>query len=401
MRRRTTVVAVVALIVAGGAGAQALYADVTATHLPAGIAGPCMNAAAGDADGDGDLDLALAMEFVPKVLLDNDGTGHFSDASDRLPRTIHDSEDVAFADFDSDGDLDLVFVSEDDRKDELFLNDGAGRFDDSSDRLVADDVSNALVVLDLNGDGAPDILTGNIGVDRALVNDGVGRFHDETATRWRQGGADSRTQDLEAFDADGDGDLDVAVANEGQDQLYLNASGVLVDVTATNLPRESFETREIRAADFDGDGDLDLVVANVRFVLREAEQDTLLINDGKGVFRAAAAGWQPPAGDHSDFTIQAHDLDGDGDVDIVAPNTLFGRESGDYRVLMNLGSARFTAARADAVLPASAVGNGFDVEVADFDADGLEDLFLCNRASLRDDPESSGGVPRLLLKRAR
>src|SRR6185436_2094542 len=111
MRRRTTGVATAALAVAGGAGAQPLYMDATATHLPAGIAGPCMNAAAGDADGDGDLDLALAMEFEPKVLLLNDGAGRFNDASAQLPRTIHDSEDVAFADFDADGDPDLVFVS--------------------------------------------------------------------------------------------------------------------------------------------------------------------------------------------------------------------------------------------------------------------------------------------------
>jgi hypothetical protein len=341
------------------------------------------------------------MEFVPKVLLLNDGAGRFSDASGQLPRTIHDSEDVAFADFDLDGDLDLVFVSEDDRKDELYLNDGTGRFRDVSERLMPDDVSNALVVLDLNGDGAPDVLTGNIGIDRALINDGSGRFRDETATRWRQGGADSRTQDLEAFDADGDGDLDVAVANEGQDQLYLNASSILVDVTATNLPREKAESREIRAADFDSDGDLDLLVANVRFVLSEPERDALLLNDGKGVFAPAPDGWQPSAGDHSDFTIQAHDLDGDGDVDIVAPNTLFGPEAGDYRVLLNDGSARFTGAGVDAVLPASAVGNGFDVEVADFDGDGLDDLFLCNRASLRNDPHGSGGVQRLLLNSAR
>jgi hypothetical protein len=401
MRRAATVVAAAGLAVGGGAGAQSLYTDVTATHLPAGIAGPCMNAAAGDLDGDGDLDLALAMEFVPKVLLLNDGQARFSDASTQLPRTIHDSEDVAFADFDLDGALDLVFVSEDDRKDELFLNDGTGRFADVSDRLVADDVSNALVVLDLNGDGAPDVLTGNIGVDRALVNDGAGRFRDETAARWRQAGAESRTQDLEAFDADGDGDLDVAVANEGQDQLYLNASGTLVDVTATNLPRDSSESREIRAADFDADGDLDLVVANVRFVLAEPERDALLLNDGKGAFTWAREGWQPQNGDRSDFTIQALDLDGDGDADIVAPNTLFGPASGDYRVLLNSGSARFTAARAGAVLPASVEGNGFDVEVADFDGDGRKDLFLCNRASLRNDPEGSGGVQRLLLNRAR
>ena len=52
MRTRTTFVAAAGLAIGGGAGAQPLYTDVTATNLPAGIAGPCMNAAAGDADGD-------------------------------------------------------------------------------------------------------------------------------------------------------------------------------------------------------------------------------------------------------------------------------------------------------------------------------------------------------------
>src|SRR5688500_273493 len=99
---------------------------------------------------------------------------------------------------------------------------------------------------------------------------------------------------------------------------------MLVDVTAMNMPREYDQSLAERDADFDGDGDLDMVLANVRFVLRESERDTLLLNDGKGVFAPAPGGWQPPGGDHSTFTIQAHDIDGDGDVDVVAPNTLFG-----------------------------------------------------------------------------
>ena len=398
---RTAVVGVVGLAIVGPhmAAAQPLYVDVTSTHLPPHTAGACMNAAAGDIDLDGDLDLALAMEFEPKALLLNDGAARFDDASEQLPRTVHDSEDVAFADFDADGDLDLVFVSEDDRKDELFLNDGRGRFSDVSDRLATDDVTNGLTVFDLNGDGAPDILTGNIGMDRALINDGEGRFRDETATRWVQGPSESRTQELEAFDADGDGDLDVAVANEGQNQLYLSSSGILVDVTATNLPKENDESREIRAADFDGDGDRDLVVGNVRFVLDEPAIDTLLLNDGKGVFTAAPGGSLPRGGDASNFTIQAVDLDSDDDVDIVAPNTVFERAAGDYRVLLNEGRARFAIAAPGTVLPTSVDGNGFDVEVADLDGDGRSDLFLCNRASLGNDPEASGGVQRLLLRR--
>ncbi|HET8696167.1 MAG TPA: VCBS repeat-containing protein, partial [Gammaproteobacteria bacterium] len=302
-----------ALCGAAAASADPLYRDVTTTHLPGDVAGACMNAAAGDADGDGDLDLALAMEFQPKVLLLNDGAARFTNASSRLPPTVHDSEDAAFADFDRDGDLDLVFVSEDDRKDELFINDGAARFSDASSRLATDDVSNALAVFDLNGDGTPDLLTGNIGTDRALIADGRGGFRDETAERWPQSG-ESRTQDLELADVDGDGDLDVLVGNEGQNQLFLNEKGRLVDVTARSLPARSDETRKIRAADVDGDGDLDLIVANVRFVLQESPQDYLLLNDGSGVF-AQADPARFPEDARDDFTLQTLDLDHDGDVD--------------------------------------------------------------------------------------
>jgi hypothetical protein len=524
--------------IAGTGTAQtALYRDVTATHLPPGLAGPCMDAAAGDADGDGDLDLVLAMEFQPNILLLNDGTGAFAAGSGRLPRSAHDSEDVAFADFDNDGDLDLVFVSEDDRTDELYLNDGAGRFTDASMRLPTDDVSNALAVLDLNGDGAADLLTGNIGTNRVLINDGRGGFRDETAERWPQDG-ESRTQDLELADVDGDGDLDVIVGNEGQNQLFLNDDGRLVDVTERSLPVRGDETREIRAVDVDADGDLDLVVANVRFGLQESPQDDLLLNDGSGVFTTADPARFPEDG-RSNFTIQAVDLDRDGDMDVLAPSTVFPRgedeflvvvgdgsgrtfiarapgldvrdvdgdgdldavaldgdrsqtflndggrlvaaagedawermnvledididrddkpdiavtnlrlgdlandrangpadagapapaersrsrsvqvadidrdgdidviiqstaimeAAGDYLVLLNDGSGRFSAARPGAVLPAAADGNGFDVEVADFDDDGIADLFFCNRASSAE-PESaaaSGGQQRLLL----
>jgi hypothetical protein len=108
----------------------------------------------------------------------------------------------------------------------------------------------------------------------------------------------------------------------------------------------------------------------------------------------------PADGDDSNFMIQAVDLDGDADVDIVAPSTVFERAAGTYRVLLNDGKARFSVAAPGSVLPVSADGNGFAVEVADFDGDDRADLFLCNRASYGDDPERSGGVQRLLLNSA-
>ncbi|HEY0962590.1 MAG TPA: VCBS repeat-containing protein [Pseudomonadales bacterium] len=514
---------VMALAVAIPATASAaLYEEVTRTHLPPNLAGACMNAAAGDVDGDGDADLALAMEFEPKILLLNDGGGHFSDASSQLPRTVHDSEDVAFADFDGDGDLDLVFVSEDDRTDELFINDGRGRYTDASERITTDDVTNGLILLDLDGDGRLDVLTANIGLERALISDGQGGFRDDTGMRWPQAG-ESRTQALETGDVDGDGDLDVIVANEGQNQLYLNDDGRLTDVTSTHLPAIDDETRDIRAVDVDGDTDLDLIVGNVTFLMQASAQDYLLLNDGGGHFTLAAASAFPEDA-RSNFTLKTLDIDRDGDIDAVAPSTVFAdfaaefaflvrdtdgqrhvllgdmflddldgdgdpdarisdgarevvlvndgmgltypageapwssmatvenydinangefdlvfaeigsnlfggpadgwqsgsmqvfdlgrdgiidifaqvsrtmREAGGYQVLLNDGNGNFVVAASGSVLPTSADGNGFDVEVADFDGDGLQDLFLCNRTSAAQSADQSrvGGLQRLL-----
>ena len=199
-----------------GVPPEALYRDVTSTHLPSGLlTGQSMDAGAGDVDGDGDLDIVIANEFNPNILLLNDGNGRFSNGSARLPPDIRDSEDVGLADFDGDGDLDIVVVSEDDQVNELYFNDGTGRFSDEGHRLPVRGTTNGVVVADLTGDGFPDILLANNGQDAFLVNDGEGNFIDETAARLPRSG--DVTQDLELGDVDGDGDLDIVTANADVD----------------------------------------------------------------------------------------------------------------------------------------------------------------------------------------
>ncbi|NDJ78110.1 MAG: VCBS repeat-containing protein, partial [Chloroflexi bacterium] len=143
-----------------------LYVEFSENLPPKpGQYGYSMDARPIDVEGDGDLDLLIAYEFLPNLLLLNDGSGNFTDASaERLPQNPHDSEDIGVADFDGDGDLDVVVVTEDDQVNELYINDGAGFFtDETAQRLPVTGVSNAVLVTDLNGDGAPDILIGNNG----------------------------------------------------------------------------------------------------------------------------------------------------------------------------------------------------------------------------------------------
>lgn len=111
---------------------------------------------AGDIDKDGDLDLWLAQYKVPyqsgqtptpyydandaypSYLLINDGTGEFTDhtqssglAAKRFRRTYS----ASFVDLDDDHDLDLLVVSDFAGVD-IYLNDGHGKFTDSTNRMV-------------------------------------------------------------------------------------------------------------------------------------------------------------------------------------------------------------------------------------------------------------------------
>ncbi len=78
------------------------FTDVSQSHLPVADLGLLsMDAAAADFDNDGDLDLLIANEHKPNIMLINDGSGKFSNASaERIPQVNHDSEDIGFADFD-------------------------------------------------------------------------------------------------------------------------------------------------------------------------------------------------------------------------------------------------------------------------------------------------------------
>jgi hypothetical protein len=366
------------------ADAAELFTDATETHLPQQDPSKfTMNAVAADLDGDGDLDLALAQEFAANRLLINAGGGCFVEADrSMIPQTSGDFEEAASADYDRDGDIDLVFAGEDDRMRVYFLNAGDGRFEDVSDRLPVDAVSNAVVAFDADDDGDTDLYWGNNGRDVLLLNDGSGAFSDASD---RLPGLDDITQDVAVADVDGDGDLDLALGNEDGNVLLVNDRGRF---KAAPLPLAgSEETRDAELADVDGDSDLDLFLANVRLFAPDAHpQNRLLLNDGAGIFTDVTAD-HLPMDDETTMTASFVDADRDGDLDLLtgAVGDLSGRTAQTpYRGYLNDGAGRFTQA---AILPASATGNGFHIEIGDYSGDGIADAFLASR----------GGADRLLL----
>ena len=217
---------------------------------------PVAGAVAIDFDIEGDLDLALA--GASPHLLRNPGTGAFDDVTDRSwPGELPaDTRAVAASDLDRDGDLDLVFGS---ASGWTWLDNlRQGRFvDRTADAGLADGPDlRAVVAADLDGDARPDLI--GAGPDGVVVrrNAGGGTFEaPETVSVLPAGD----WRDLRVFDADNDGRQDLVVVGTPGVGIALarDAGWAALPVAGT----EGLDLATVEAADLDHDGDLDVAVA--------------------------------------------------------------------------------------------------------------------------------------------
>ena len=355
-----------------------LYTNASNNLPDNGARGPSMDVRTADIDGDGDLDIILANEFQANTILLNDGSGNFTNGTfNNIPQPINDSEDVAIADFNQDGHLDLVFCSEDDitlgqmNVHEYYLGDGTGKFTTAPHQLP-DSEANAVITADINQDSLPDLLFGNNGPTGLLLNNGDGTF---TVNTDRIPAVNRTTQDLAIADVDGDGDMDLMEGNENGNVLFINdGNGFFTDESATRLPQGlNIETRKITFGDIDGDDDVDIFLSNVVFIPGRNPQNRLLKNNGSGNFSDATLSQLPADSDH---TIDAifEDIDLDSDLDLVVAN-VFG---GPIKIYENDGTGNFSNATV-AVLGQNYVQDALGVIAADLNGDGWRDLYICDR----------------------
>lgn len=127
---------------------------------------------------------------------------------------------------------------------------------------------------DVNNDGLEDILLGGAsGQPARLFVQQSGNFI-ETSSNTFQADADHEDMGAEFFDFDGDNDLDIyMVSGSGEfykgnesllrDRLYLNdGKGNYTKASIDKLPNDLFAGAEALASDLDKDGDQDLIVIN-------------------------------------------------------------------------------------------------------------------------------------------
>jgi hypothetical protein len=297
---------------------------------------------AADFDADGDMDLfvgsrVLAREYgrIPTShLLRNDGTGRFADVTESVAPGLARAglvTEAMWADVNGDKRLDLIVVGEW-MAPRIWFNNGT-RLEEQARETGLSAASgwwNSLRVADLNGDGAMDLVLGNLGRNallKATATEPVRMYvHDFTGTgstkqiitRYVDGvsyplaGRDELVKLMPAirgkypsFTAFGASRLETIfdaaeIAKAEMREATTFESAVAINdgkghFTLQALPAEA-QTSVVFASlvhDFDGDGHMDLLMAGNQYGVPpvlgryDASRGVLLLGDGRGAFRAA------------------------------------------------------------------------------------------------------------------
>lgn len=177
------------MLINKGAGKLEDLTALLMPRLPAGI----RDASFADYDGDGVVDVFLVYGKGQNRLLINNGVGKFTDrTASHLPRILDDSEHADWADFDQDGDNDLLVVNRSIGKHyraypgetTYFLeNTGGGNFKKRSHKMLPRLPSYKVYLLDANGNTKPDALILTSKGVYYLQGRGRWEFADETERR--------------------------------------------------------------------------------------------------------------------------------------------------------------------------------------------------------------------------
>ncbi len=343
---------------------------------------------------------------------------------------------VGLLDYDGDGWLDIFFVSGGSLNpgptpgsgNRLYRNLHNGRFEDvthTSGITSGSDYGMGCACADFDGDGWVDLYVTNLRTNRLWKNNGNGTFTDVT----EKAGVTCPSWSTSAafFDANGDGLLDLVVVNyikwtpetelacfsrggrpdycsplnyqaPALTTLYRNrGDGTFEDVTkSAGLEQAYGNGLGVAVGDFNQDGRLDFFVAN------DAMPNQLWLNQGnfrfidEGLLRGCALNSHGTA--RAGMGVVTVDLLDRGWMDLFVTH-LVGEGNG---LFINTNGYFIDTRSTRGPMTGSLPSTGFGVAFADFDHDGIQDLYVANgRVKYGDQsilPEDPYAEPNSLLR---
>ncbi len=243
--------------------------------------------------------------------------------------------DAAYADLNGDGREDFVLCQFGNVLGRLcwFENLGNGQYEE---HLLADRAGAIRAqIYDANGDGLPDIfvLMGQAREGVLLfINRGKGRFEETTVIQQHPAFGYAY---FELVDFNHDGQIDLLTVNGDNGEYPSQPKGYHGIRVYLNDGHGHFSEKwffplngayKAMARDFDGDGDLDIAAISFFPDYQNSPEESFVYLENKGDWKFEASSFpQCTAGRW--ITMDAGDLDGDGDIDIVLGSLALGPTS--------------------------------------------------------------------------
>jgi cysteine-rich repeat protein len=222
-------------------------------------------------------------------------------------------------DLDGDGDIDVLSASKNDDKIAWYQNDGGSTptFIEMVISITADD-ARSVFAKDLDGDGDMDVLSASFGDNKLAWYESDGGSPPTFAERVLPIVDEfDRPTSVFATDVNGDGYTDVLAAlwSNGKIVWYENDGGLPPSFISRVITINAEEALSVFAADLDGDGDIDVLAATDRgFPVAWYEND--------GGLSPSFTQRLIPSSLGRGKCVFAADVDGDGDQDVLLADSV-------------------------------------------------------------------------------